>query len=278
MAMYSHSKLSTFEQCKLKYKFKYIDKIEVEVEETIESFLGGVVHSVLEWLYKLKIEEGKTATIDELIVYFSDLWREGFSPNFLIVKSHLTDKSYFEMGIRFLLDYYIKHQPFDDGTLETEKKIIMPLDETEEHHIIGFIDRFVHNKKLNRFEIHDYKTGNSLPSRERFEQDRQLALYSYAIKRTYGFDKEVKLIWHYLAYNQEIHSSRTNKQLEELIQRIKKLIKEIENERYFPFSKSALCDWCEYKSICPAWGNSPKKIEKYDKIDKYPTLLKYMKE
>ena len=64
------------------------------------------------------------------------------------------------------------------------------------------------------YEIHDYKTGNSLPSRERFEQDRQLALYSYAIKRTYGFDKEVKLIWHYLAYNKEIHSTRTNEQLE----------------------------------------------------------------
>ena len=32
--IYSHSKLSTFEQCKLKYKYRYIDKIKPDVEQT----------------------------------------------------------------------------------------------------------------------------------------------------------------------------------------------------------------------------------------------------
>ena len=30
MTTYSHSKLSTFEQCRLKYKFAYIGRIETE--------------------------------------------------------------------------------------------------------------------------------------------------------------------------------------------------------------------------------------------------------
>jgi len=51
MARYSHSKLSTYEQCKLRYKLKYIDKIIPEVEKSIESHLGSVVHETLEWLY-----------------------------------------------------------------------------------------------------------------------------------------------------------------------------------------------------------------------------------
>ena len=40
MTVYSHSRLSCFEQCPPKYKLNYIDKVETEVEEGIEAFLG----------------------------------------------------------------------------------------------------------------------------------------------------------------------------------------------------------------------------------------------
>jgi len=48
---YSHSKLSTFEQCPTKFKYRYIDKIPVEFEKTVEAFLGEIVHETLELLY-----------------------------------------------------------------------------------------------------------------------------------------------------------------------------------------------------------------------------------
>ena len=51
MVIYSHSRLSTFEQCPFKFKLRYIDKIIPEIENTIESFLGGIVHETLEWIY-----------------------------------------------------------------------------------------------------------------------------------------------------------------------------------------------------------------------------------
>jgi len=51
MLLYSHSRLSSFEQCPQKFKLKYIDKAEVEVEETIERFLGSRVHDALEKRY-----------------------------------------------------------------------------------------------------------------------------------------------------------------------------------------------------------------------------------
>jgi len=51
MAIYSHSKLSTFEKCPLKFKFRYIDKIIPEIQKSIESHLGSSVHDALEWLY-----------------------------------------------------------------------------------------------------------------------------------------------------------------------------------------------------------------------------------
>lgn len=51
MAIYSHSKLETFENCPLRYKFAYIDRIKRE-EEGIEAFLGSRFHEVMEKLYK----------------------------------------------------------------------------------------------------------------------------------------------------------------------------------------------------------------------------------
>ena len=37
MTVYSHSRLSTFEQCPYKYKLQYIDKVETEVAESCET-------------------------------------------------------------------------------------------------------------------------------------------------------------------------------------------------------------------------------------------------
>ena len=47
MVIYSHSRLSTFEQCKLKFKFRYIDKLTPEIENTIEGFLGGGISTMI---------------------------------------------------------------------------------------------------------------------------------------------------------------------------------------------------------------------------------------
>jgi ATP-dependent helicase/DNAse subunit B len=48
MAIYSHSRISTFEQCRYKYKLQYIDKVKVDVPTTVEAFMGGLVHKALE--------------------------------------------------------------------------------------------------------------------------------------------------------------------------------------------------------------------------------------
>ncbi|GAI32254.1 unnamed protein product [marine sediment metagenome] len=51
MAYYSHSRLETFQNCPLKCKLNYIDKIKRE-EEGIEAFLGSRFHEVMEKIYK----------------------------------------------------------------------------------------------------------------------------------------------------------------------------------------------------------------------------------
>ncbi|MFW5846795.1 MAG: RecB family exonuclease [Nanoarchaeota archaeon] len=254
MGIYSHSKLSTFEQCPYKFKLRYLDRIKPPIEATIEAHLGSVVHDSLEWLYH-NVKNNRIPSIEELIDYYGKKWQEKFSDKIHIKQDNMTEKDFFNKGVKFLIDYYVKNKPFDDGTLELEKQVQLYLGEDNKHKIRGFIDRLVYNAKTGEYEVHDYKTANSMPLQEKFDNDRQLALYSIAIKEIYGKNKKVCLIWHYLAHNKKICSYRTDEQLEDLKKEILRLISEIESAKSFPTKTSKLCEWCEYKSMCPEWNS-----------------------
>ena len=254
MTTFSYSRLQTFEQCPYKYKLKYIYKIKPEIEKSIEAHLGTATHDALEWLY-VQILNNKIPTLDEVIEQYIKTWQKDFSLNILIVKQEFTHEDYFQKGIKFIIDYYIKHTPFNDGTLETEKQIWIELEPNCPHKIIGYIDRLSYNPKTKEYEIHDYKTANWLPEQKKFDEDKQLALYSIGIKQLFGNHHNINLIWHYLNHNKKITSKRTNGQLEELKQDIINQINKIENNKIWNTNKIILCDWCEYKQICKAHGN-----------------------
>jgi len=148
------------------------------------------------------------------------------------------------------LNYFLKHSPFKDNTIETEKKIYISLDGNREYQMMGYIDRLVHHPETNVFEIHDYKTG-AIKRQQDLDKDRQLALYSLGVRETFKDVKDVKLVWHFLDSNQELTSIRTIEQLQQLKKEILELIKKVEATSEFPPKKSILCNWCEYKSKCP---------------------------
>lgn len=266
MTIYSHSRLSTFENCPLKFRYKYLDKIVPVFETSIEAHLGKSVHAALEWLYH-QVRKGIIPDIDEVIIEYNKKWEKNWDPSIKNVKKRFTTKEYFNKGINFILDYYMKNKPFEEKTLGIEKRIVIDLDKTGKYKLQGYIDRLAYNLKTGEYEIHDYKTSGSLPEPEHIENDRQLGLYSLAIEEEFGSDKEITLIWHYLAFNRKIHSKRTKPQLEKLKKETIELINRIETAENFPPKKSYLCSWCEYKEICPLWNdNPPKTKEEAEKI------------
>jgi putative RecB family exonuclease len=249
MAIYSHSKLSTFEQCKKKYKLKYIDKIKPEIETTIEGYLGSKVHDALEWIYKNKMQ-GDLVNLDQTIEYYIHSFNKDYNKEIKIVNENNTAEFYFNKGVKFIIDYFSKHYPFDDNTIALEKKIYVNLDPDRKYVLQGYIDRLVHDKENNIFEIHDYKTGGSMKSQEELDKDRQLALYSIAIKQQNN-NPEVHLIWHFLDFNEKKVSIRTDEQLKDLRNEIIELIDRIESTNEFPPTTSMLCKWCEFRGYCP---------------------------
>ena len=103
------------------------------------------------------------------------------------------------------------------------------------------------------YEVHDYKTSRSLPTSEELEQDRQLSMYALWVKQQFDDLKEVRLVWHFLAFDKEMESFRDLEQLEQIRQDTRKKIQEIEDATEFPASVSRLCDWCLYQELCPMW-------------------------
>jgi putative RecB family exonuclease len=249
MVTYSHSRLSTFEQCPLKFKFKYIDKIIPEIKQSIEGFLGNMVHETLEWIYN-ESAKGKIFQLDEVLNFYVMQWNKYFNNEIKITKNHLNAEYYFNKGIKLLIDYFIKYSPFQDNTIAVEKKIVFPLDENGKYLIEGYIDRLVQDKESNIFEIHDYKTSEFLKSQEELDNDRQLALYSIGIRKLFQEAKDIHLIWHFLDFNKKLVSRRTDAQLEELKLKIIQLIEKIESTVEFNSNPSTLCNWCEFKNYC----------------------------
>jgi len=91
MPIYSHSKLSIYENCPQQFKLRYIDRIELpESKEGIEAFLGSRVHEALEKLHKELILT-KVNSLDELHRYYLSQWNKNWNENtVVIVKKGLT--------------------------------------------------------------------------------------------------------------------------------------------------------------------------------------------
>jgi CRISPR/Cas system-associated exonuclease Cas4 (RecB family) len=72
--IYSHSQLSTYEQCPLKYQLCYRDGIRRD-SESMEAFLGDMVHEALKKCYD-DIKLAKLDTLDELLACYDNLWQQ----------------------------------------------------------------------------------------------------------------------------------------------------------------------------------------------------------
>ena len=249
MTIYSHSKLGAFQQCKQKYKFNYIDKIKLESKDTIETFLGGLVHKSLEKLYK-DLKYQKLNTKEELLTFFKECWNKEWNDKILIVKEY-PKENYFDMGIKFISDYYEHYKPFNNlTTLGIETAYRLELDDGNQYHVR--MDRLSCDKDGNYY-VCDYKTNKDLKAQGELDEDRQLAMYSLWVKENFKDCKSVKLVWYFLAFDKEMVSERNEEQLLQLKNDVQNIIKEIESCKDFPTTVTNLCDWCAYKTICPAW-------------------------
>ena len=249
MSRFSHSRIESFETCPKKYEFCYLLKVP-RGPDGIEAFMGSRAHEALEWLYS-EVRACRVPTADEVAGAYSDAWDAEWSDDVRITRRGRAAEDYRAIGEKAVRAYHARYAPFDsDITVGLEARIALRLD--EDHEITGFVDRIA---KVDDgvWEIHDYKTSASLMTQAKADADRQLALYELALREMYPEIERVDLVWHYLVFDTEVRSTRTPEQLDTLRADVLEKIRRIEAQSAYPARTSNLCDWCEYKPICPAW-------------------------
>ena len=247
--IYSHSQLSTYEQCPLKYKLCYRDKIKRDVEG-VEAFLGSTVHEALKKCYD-HVRLARLATLEELLDSYDNLWQQNWHDEIIITRKDVTADDYRALGRKMIETYYRRHAPFNqDITIGTEMRIRFSLDDGGRYQFQGIIDRLARTQS-GIYYIHDYKTSAYLPSQEDIDNDRQLAFYQIGVQKRWPGVQEVQLIWHYLAFDCRLVSQRSQEKIAGLVGETIRLIDELEATEEFLPKESDYCEWCEYPDLCP---------------------------
>lgn len=256
---FSHSSLSTYDQCPAKYRFIYIDGIE-KPQESVEAFLGRRVHESMEFLYREVIRD-RIPVYDQVGEDFRQRWEDNWHSDIVLRNNLLSPSDYRARGERCLAWYYRTHYPFRQPVVGTEVVLLFELDQDKKYPIKGIVDR-LENHGNGSWEIHDYKTSKRALTQAEANRDRQLTLYHMGLEQTYESVREVDLVWHFLRAGTTVRSRRTAQQRNKFGSAVKRKIDEIsiraENGGPFPAVESPLCNWCYFWEECPAKsGDNP---------------------
>ena len=250
MAVYSHSRISSYENCPRQFEYRYVQKLKTE-REGIEAFVGKRVHEVLERLYHHLRRHGRPPSLRQVLERFNKDWGLRWHDHIEIVREEYETDHYQSQGNICLENYCRGQYPFDrEETVAVEHTVHFQLDPGGRYRMRGIIDRIARTAP-GAYEVHDYKTGRYLPPTARFETDRQLALYQIGLERAYPDVERVELVWHYLHFNRTIRSRRSPEQLDALQTETAARIDEIETATEYPAKPSRLCAWCDFRDLCP---------------------------
>jgi putative RecB family exonuclease len=232
-----------------------VDRIKVPQVKTVEMFRGSQVHAALETLYR-RVQRGRAPSVDEILDGYRRAWQAQWAPEIVVSDPSMTPDDFLRQGEQDLVTYDARYRPFDgDRTVEVESRIMLSLDPARRISLQGFVDR-LSIARDGVWQIHDYKTGRRLPTQQDLDEDRQLALYQIGVQRRYPWQTErVELVWHYLAFDQEMRSSRVPEALRELERRTLALIDVIQADVTFETRVGHHCRTCTYQAMCPAWSH-----------------------
>ena len=249
---FSYSQLNTFKTCPQQYKIIYLDGVR-KGHESIEAFIGKLVHEVLEWLYSCENREKSYITFDYLCQVYDDKWTKRWHQHIYVADARKKSDYYYSIGKRCLSNYYSRYGPiFDQPVESTEVELKFSIGD---YIFRGIIDRLDHPEP-GKWIVHDYKTSKHPKSERQAINDIQLALYQIAVEQNYGEVKDLSLTWHFLRFGSEITVLHTRDQLEKLknklIHMTEKIIQFRENENNFLPKETMLCNWCYLWEECTA--------------------------
>ncbi|MEN8154441.1 MAG: topoisomerase DNA-binding C4 zinc finger domain-containing protein [Acidobacteriota bacterium] len=241
MKSYSFSSLSGFKNCPKAFELRYIKKIP-EAFQSVEAFMGNIVHSVIETIYKNR-DSGPVPEQNELSLIYRKIWDNRDKSRVKVIREEKTLQFYLDLGLEMAETFFSEIFGKDKSeTLSLEQKFEVELSGGKKYR--GIMDR-VSRLKDGTLRITDFKTGTV------GEPGDTIQLPSYAI---YIFknniENEIELCYEDLKLGKTKVSGIKRDEIKVIRSKIEDSIDIIEKETNFNARPSSLCKWCGYNEMC----------------------------
>jgi putative RecB family exonuclease len=245
--VYSFSRVKCFQQCPLRYRFRYLDGRK-EAFRSIESFLGSTVHDVLEWLYARR-SDGNDPDQAAVLEEFARRWSDGRDHTIAVIRVKDNDSEYLRLGREMLSRFFNETFTRDlSRTISLEQRLSMRLSDTVL--FTGFADRVGRTDKGRLFVI-DYKTSRSEGDDSEFSEGLQAPLYAACVLDHHE-DDEALAGYHYLRHGTTRWQPVDRERARQLVKKFLHLVEEVDAADEFPARPGVLCSWCGFNAICPS--------------------------
>ena len=268
----SPSRAGDFKQCPLLYRFRAVDRLPET--PTRAQVRGTVVHSVLERLFALPTAERSPDRARELLSpAWEDLLADQPGLGELFAGTDDPELTRWLESAHALLDSYFELE--DPRRLEPESCELRVETELESGVLLrGFIDR-VDVAPTGEIRLVDYKTGAA--PREIGEANAmfQMKFYALVLWRTRGAIPR-QLLLMYLSSKQSLAYQPDEAELrrfERTLEAIWQAILKAGRTGDFRPNPSRLCDYCDHKALCPAFGGTPPPYPGWPEPDPGPETV-----
>ena len=261
-ASLSPSKVSSFTDCALAFRFSAIDHLPEP--PSVPATRGSLVHAALERLFCL---DPAARTFDRSLECLAEAVAEFRSnPDFTDLNLDEAAEATFLAEARVLLEKYFR---LEDPTTITPIGIELKLEiEVGGVTLRGIIDRLELDAD-GELVVTDYKTGRAPGERQEQQRLAGVAFYSLLCERLFG-RRPAKVQLLYLADPLAIISTptdRSTKGVERKLAAVWTAVERACEREDFRPNPSRLCDWCGFKAYCPAFGGDVALADAY-RIDR----------
>jgi RecB family exonuclease len=231
----SYSMLKTFQQCPLRYKYRYIKGIRDE-HSTFYLTVGRAVHAALASFFRSGNMMERTC--DDLLHCLHKHWSSyGFS-------SKEEENQWLVRSEEMLTEYYRTHDCVVQPVLvEADFRC-----QVKGLALAGRLDR-IDRLSDESYMVVDYKVGPDEIDVPREEDDIQLAVYYYGATRSLGLPVS-KLSFEYLMARKTITLSVNEAEMESKLHRLEELVKVLKATTRFMPSRNKFCVDCVVRPQC----------------------------
>jgi putative RecB family exonuclease len=248
----SPSRAGDFKSCPQLFKFRAIDHLPEPT--TVYQARGTTAHRALQRLFDLPAQQRTPQALYDL---FRAAWAEARTTEEYegLFASLEEERAWGLESLAILANYFNVEDPTAIEPLEREMDLLEDLDGIT---IRGILDR-MEARPDGSLVISDYKTGKAPPEQYALPAFFALKIYSLLIRRRMGrTPNAVRLIYLGGPHGPTVYEIPVNDaQLDAMDRQLRALWAAIDRaiaREDFPPRPGPLCDWCSFRSICPAWS------------------------